>query len=419
MRLVGAFVLFASSILLTGCGGFATSGTASTPTVAPNTTGTVAQNTTSVVAAKCATGTTSASKLTLAVGRAGHTATLLPEGRVLVVDGGQLDLDDLLTSVASLEIFDSSSGESTQINCSMLAREFHTATLLSSGKILIAGGNEFDGYPTWLTPTASAVVYDPTNTSVISETSMAAGRTHHTASLLPDGRVLIVGGASDTDPAAEVYDPSTGKFTVISSITTMRQDHTATVLSSGKVLITGGQLDSGVLSSAEIVDPSTNSSKPAGSMSQPRTGHSATLLPNGTVLIAGGSSTAALAPGGIKGDASLQTAEVYDPATNSFSSPISMQGNHIAHSATLLADGTVLIAGGFKDWVGGVAVFVGYESYATAEIYDPTTNSFRLAPPLATGRFWHSATLMQDGSVLMIGGIGGDTALTSAEFYKQ
>ena len=150
----------------------------------------------------------------LAIGRAGHTATLLPDGSVLVAGAGQLDIDDLLVSFASTEIL-SPSGQVSSAASLTTPREFHTATLLQSGKILITGGNVFSGYPTWLPGTSSAELYDPAVGKSTQISDMSTSRTGHTASLLADGRVLIFGGAVSGLPSAEVYDPAEGNFTVL------------------------------------------------------------------------------------------------------------------------------------------------------------------------------------------------------------
>ena len=185
--------------------------------------------------------------------------------------------------------------------------------------------------------------------------SMAVGRYMHTATQLQDGKVLIVGGAltSTSNPlaAAEIYDPATGAFTRAGAMATAREQHTATLLADGRVLIVGGGTPapgSGGFQAtvtAEIYDPSTGSFSVTGSMAAARTFHTATLLPNGTVLVAGGGSE-------------TSTAEIYNPATGSFSITGGMEIGRSGHTATLLANGSVLVAGG--------GLFVGL---ASAELY--------------------------------------------------
>jgi hypothetical protein len=342
--------------------------------------------------------------------RAAHTATLLPNGKVLVVDGAQLErCCDVLDPIGSAEVFDPSLGSFASTGVPSEMREFHTATLLSNGKVLITGGN----VGAFLTPTSTAELYDPAAGTFVRTGSMAVGRSGHTASLLADGRVLIAGGSPAGAPTAEIYDPGTSTFGATGTLSIARTGHTATVLPSGKVLIIGGQNDTGALKTSEIYDPTTSSFTPTGSMAAPRVGHTATSLPNGKVLVAGGASTQALEPGGF-GGRGVTTAELYDPLTDVFVSTASMATERVFHTATLLPNGALLILGGFIDY----SFSAGYESYNSAEIYDPAAASFTSTAPMSTGRFGHTATLLPDRSVLVTGGIGGDLALSSAEVFK-
>jgi len=350
--------------------------------------------------------------------RAGHTATLLTDGTVLVVDGGQLDIDDLLVSIPSAEIFDPSQGKFSSVGNPCVAREFHTSTLLMNGKVLVTGGTRFSGYPTWLPSTPTAELYDPASRSFTNTGSMQASRTQHTATLLADGRVLIVGGSTSVEALAstEIYDPAAGSFVAAASLASPRTGHTATMLPSGKVLIVGGENGEGALASAELYDPTTNTFSSTGSMTTPRSGHTASLLANGKVLIAGGESTPMFYTGGLLSNtAPLATAELYDPVTGAFLPAGMMTTDRIAHTATLLSNGKVLISGGYGDWESPA----GYQSLSGAEIYDPASGSFTSTDPMNVTRFWHSATLLPDGSVLITGGIGADWTLASAEIYKS
>ena len=360
--------------------------------------------------------------------RGGHSATLLPNGKVLIVNGGQLDIDDLLVPINSAEVFDPSQGTFTATGAPCRTREFHTATLLANGRVLIAGGNNFNGYPTWLVPTATSELYDPATGTFSATGNMSVGRTNHTATLLHDGRVLIAGGSMDDQSAvgittqivasAEIYDPATGTFSRGGDMSSPRSGHTATLLPSGKVLIAGGENAQGALATAELYDPQTNTFVPSGSMSGPRTGHTSTLLPNGKVLVVGGASAAVLSYGVIAPAApSLATAELYDPNTNTFARTGSMHDDRIAHTASLLSDGTVLVTGGFKDYV-AAPTWLGYESLDSAEIYDPATASFSVTGPMSATRFWHTATVLPDSSVLVTGGIGLGLTQVSAEIFK-
>ncbi|MGD0248702.1 MAG: kelch repeat-containing protein, partial [Candidatus Limnocylindrales bacterium] len=203
--------------------------------------------------------------------------------------------------------------------------------------------------------------------------SMAAGRYHHTATLLSDGRVLVAGGYRDPSnvlASAELYDPKTGTFSPTGSMATARADHTATLLSDGRVLIAGGWDGSTYPTSAELYDPKTGTFSPTGSMAAGRYHHTATLLSDGRVLVAGG--------GGSPHLAYPTSAELYDPKTGTFSATGSMATGRVDHTATLLSDGRVLIAGG---WDGSQF----HASDDLAELYDPAPGKFSPTGSMATG----------------------------------
>jgi Bacterial Ig-like domain (group 2)/Galactose oxidase, central domain len=271
------------------------------------------------------------------VGIFGHTATLLPNGKVLLAGGfvnSVWDYGGGGTSSNGASLYDSATGEFSGTGNMTASRGDHTATLLASGKVLIAGGADQDPTGTGL---ASAELYDPSTGTFTQTGSMAVGRFLHTATLLQNGKVLIVGGVltSAAEPAAtaEVYDPATGIFTMTGAMATAREQHTATLLADGRVLIVGGTTSTGATATVEVYDPSTGSFSVTGSMAEARTFHTATLLPTGKVLVAGG------------GDEN-STAEVYDPATGSFSITGGMEIGRSGHTATLLPNGSVLVAGG-------------------------------------------------------------------------
>jgi hypothetical protein len=262
----------------------------------------------------------------------------------------------------------------------------HTATLLSTGQVLVTGGENAAVSGSF----ASAEIFDPGTGKFAAAASMTSARSQHTATLLCDltaascgnHMVLIAGGwgaTPQTQPAvAELFDPSSGTFFPTGSLNQPRFAHTATLLGNGKVLIAGGVSGGSTIASAEVFDPSTGTFKTTGSLTMPRAGHSATLLANGKVLIAGNGN-----PG--------NSAELYDPASGTFTATGSMQVARSGPTATLLADGKVLIAGG--DVTG-----------ATAEIYDPAAGTFATTGSMAVGRTQHAAALLPDGAVLVAGG---------------
>ena len=370
---------------------------------------------TTVTASATVTVTTSSSGFTptgnLAIARGLHTATLLPNKKVLVAYGSNSSAYTNATGyvgLSSIEVYDAGTGAFTEIVGDSGNGTFgHTATLLPNGKVLLAGGFvnsvwDYGGSSSY----NEATLYDSA-TGVFSGTgNMTADRGGHTATLLTNGKVLITGGA-DQDPtgtglaSAELYDPSTGTFTPTGSMAVARFLHTSTLLQSGKVLIVGGALTSTSApdATAEIYDPATGIFTMAHPMPTAREQHTATLLADGSVLIVGG--TTSTGTGDVQPTA---TVEVYDPSTGSFSVAGSMAVARTLHTATLLPSGKVLVAGG------------GDEN-STAEVYDPATGSFSITGGMEIGRSGHTATLLPNGSVLVAGG-GIFAGLASAELYQ-
>jgi hypothetical protein len=304
------------------------------------------------------------------------------------------------------------------------ARADHTATLLPDGRVLVSGGlarttTQYFATPSWLNiinslgrPAAisSAELYDPANGgSWVSAGSMADGRTWHTATPLSDGRVLVSGGydgillSSSALFSAELYDPVSGAWSGTSPMGTARYDHTATLLSDGRVLVSGGSNGNGLPDAgAELYDPATGVWTPTGSMGTARYDHTATLLPDGRVLVSGGSRN---------NGATLASAELYDPATGVWTATGSLATRREHHTATLLPDGRVLVSGGNLDNRG--------TPVGSAELYDPATGVWTPTNfQMAAARTAHTATLLPDGKVLVSGGYDASgNAIASAELY--
>jgi hypothetical protein len=317
--------------------------------------------------------------------RQGHTAILLPNSKVFIAGGRNIS-----TTLKSGELFDPVSSTFAYTSGSMnIERYRHTATLLLSGKVLLVGGQNSQA----INQTAELFTWSDSSYALTAG-AMTVPRDAHTATLLVDGRVLITGGldGSGISATAEIYDPVSSTFSRTADMNVARAFHTAIRLSDGRVLIAGGYNGS-YLNTAEIFDPLTGTFSLTSSMNAERSNYTATLLSDNAVLIAGGTNTSG----------SLNTAEVYDPASELFFyTNNNMTYARSAHTATLLVDDSVdtvdkvLIAGGF-----------GFSSDATdqtpsalssADIFDPSTMEFSKATgALPENSQGHTATLLGGG----------------------
>jgi hypothetical protein len=338
----------------------------------------------------------------MSMDRALHTATMLPNGKVLVAGGAVAGTPG---TTASAEIYDPVAATWTATGNMTTTRQSHVATLLPNGTVLVAGGEggvpPSGGSATPFSVQASAEIYNPVNGGWIATGSMTRPRTFFTLTLLPNGKVLAAGGLDGVDTAngtsAEIYDPVTGQWTATGSMTTARNSHTATLLPNGTVLVTGGtwQVPPDGLSSAEIYDPAAGTWTATGNMTAARNRHTASLLPNGTVLVAGGYNQV----GGTFTE--LASAEIYDPSAGTWTITGSMPTPCYGHTATALLNGTILAAGGCG---------------ASAEIYDPVAATWAVTGSMTVERANHAATLLLNGAVLVTGGNGGIGA--SAEIFS-
>ncbi len=330
----------------------------------------------------------------MAVSRANHTATLLTQGHVLVSAGF-----NQATNTPPAERYDPANGSFVSTGYPLIQRFGHTATRLPDGQVLIAGGIEWTSGLQFME--ASAELYDPVAGLWTSAEPMDTARTGHTATALPNGKVLVTGGRDTLGRSlagAELYDPATGKWHDLPTMHDSRWDHTAVLLPNGKVLVSGGSqatlLGVHTLDSSELFDPVNESWSTTGRMARQRALHTATLLPSGKVLVAGGG-------GAIDG------AELYDAATGSWTATAPLATGRSDHIAVLLPTGQVLVAGGQG----------GSGTLDSTELYNPATSQWTAGQPMLRPRYGHAATLLVNGKLLITAGSDVHDHLSSSELY--
>ncbi|MCP4656095.1 MAG: hypothetical protein GY856_11835 [bacterium] len=359
-------------------------------------------------------------------GRAGHTAALLPDGRVMVV-GGDGDAGDPVTT----EVFDPYTETWSDAGSLSTPRQLHSMTLLPSGQVLLIGGESMYDV------SARCDLYQPGPGDVTPAADLAELRYDLAATVLADGRVLVAGGRhSGYAASVEIYDPETDSWSPAAALATAGKRR-AVLLGDGDVLavdawnaerydvaadvwsLTGPRVLPGELpvlallasnkllavsgEGAEIYDPATDTWTATGDMRVPRCDTTLTPLSSGEVLVAGGHDPSA-SPGTNAGV--LTSVEVYDPVKDTWLDAARMRQPRRRHGAVPLLSGEVLVVGGDD----------GDLHYATAEIYDPLSDAWRLvADVMASPRRYLTATLLGTGQVLVAGGDDGIGPLFSTE----
>ena len=340
-------------------------------------------------------------------GRAEHTATLLADGRVLVA-GGIADSREE-ERLASAELYDPATGTWQATGSMTNPRSWHTATRLPDGRVLVAGGLCDGRYADGCAAKdpsgaqASAEIYDPETGKWTPTGDMTTPRSLPTATLLPNDQVLVAGTELAPDAilaSSELFDPATGAWTATGDMTVARTQQMAALLQDGTVLVAGGfgpvsPTEHGELTSAELYEPGKGTWAATGSMASARSQDPLIVLADGTVLKTGGGD----------GEQMLPSCELYDPSSRTWSPTGSMASARGVLTSTLLADGRVLVAAGF-----GV-------SLASAELYDPATRTWSDAGSFGEGRFEHRAVLLLDGKVLVMGGLLGQDVTSAAALY--
>jgi uncharacterized protein (TIGR03437 family) len=295
----------------------------------------------------------------------------------------------------SPELYDPATGQWSITGSMTTPRSRPVLVRLANGKVLAAGG----------TDETSAEIYNP-DTGVWSATGrLGVGRGTSAGVLLADGRVLVTGGSAS--PSAELYDPATGQWNSAGTMTAIRSggterpdivQHTSTLLPDGRVLVAGGRDNKGALRSAELYDPATGSWTTTGDLITPRFNHTATLLPNGKVLVVSGSRSVGACPE----LAGTELAELYDPATGQWSAASSQTTPRSLYGATLLPNGKVLVVGADNS-----SCF----SLGSSELYDPVTGNWSALGNLKAAAIPLQSVLLANGKVLVVGGNGSGVDL--------
>lgn len=317
---------------------------------------------------------------------------VLADGRVLVVGGSSGPSST--RALATVEIFDPGSNAWSTAASMLQARAYPATVTLADGSVLVVGGSRGG------VPLGSAERYFPDSGTWVSAGSMNAPRTQARATVMRDGRVLVTGGGTEGAPgyrstaAAEIFDPATGTWTPTAPMLSARAFHTATLLPDGEVLVTGGaSIYHGsrgkVASTAEIYDPKSATWRSAARMSVARYHHTAAPLADGRVLVAGGWALTT------NSDPSLATAQIYDPIANTWTATGSMATGRARGRMAALPDGRVLVVAG---------VDPAYRVMATAEIWDPSSGRWQLTGRLGTAVMWPALAVLTDGRVLLAGG---------------
>src|SRR5690348_7544346 len=350
----------------------------------------------------------------MVAGRSDHIALRLLDGRVLVAGGRS----DGRTGLATAELYDPATGTWAATGSMTTGRFAHTAVLLADGRVLVMGGVPFNSSCADPPTATSAELYNPATSTWTRTGNLAFGRASAVAVVLADGRVLVTGGGrcGVIRNQSEIFDPATGTWTTTGSMSVVRRSPAAVRLADGRVLVAGapGAFPFPSLTSAEIYDPASGAWTTTGAMHDPRVWTSDDesaanfLMPlaDGRIFTAGGLNRCSESGCDL---AFLASAEIFDPASGSWSVTGAMATGRYRHQLALLPTGQVLAAGGRS---GGAVL-------GSAEVFDPATGTFSGGGSLATARQDYPATALGDGRVLLSGGQGVAGALRSAELYTS
>jgi hypothetical protein len=346
-------------------------------------------------------------------------------GDVLITGGGAGTLT-AASGLASTERWDFRRMAVTAGPNMTTARALHSTVRLNDGRVLVIGGADQLG-----TVLSSCEIYDPTTNSFTATGSMGTSRILHGASMLADGRVMVAGGTSTLTPdvtaaitgtlqSAEIYNPATGTWSNTQNIGGRRLAPALTLLSNGQVMVSGGvavtiffgiPIGASSTTAVQRWNPTTSGWTNGANMAQGRAGHqyNQVTLNDGRVLMTGGLNVPSLLAATTA--APISGAEVYNPTTNSWQT-VNMPTVRALHSATVLADGRVAACGGAQ---GTLLVPI---SIANVDVFNPATNTWSSAPALTGARASHTANLVPDGTLVLMGGQGATTSLTTIETLR-
>ncbi len=332
----------------------------------------------------------------MAVGRYSHTASNLPDGRILI-SGGALSTSNSGSMTNRAEIYDPVTGVFSPAAPMNVARTSHASVVLADGRVMVIGGTGQVNFSN--TTLSSTEIYDPVSATWSMGPALTAARSGAKAITLADGKVVVISVTGNNTTSTETYDPATGAFTPSGALTIARNGFEVVTLADDRLFVVGGfQLAGGFALPAEIRDPITGQWSISAPLAFGRTSLSATRLQDGRVLVAGGSGNSP----------QPLAAELFDPATGAFSATGSLRVARYGHTAQLLANGSVALFGGTA---------TDNISHDVVEHYSVATGQWRIADYLTEQLRYHTTSLLPNGKVLLAGGYTGPSA--SAQLYNE
>lgn len=340
---------------------------------------------------------------TMRSARDGHTATILANGKILAAGGTNNGV-----VLASAELYNPAAGTWASTGSMNVGRTQARAVVLSNGSVLITGGCVNDCLSA---TTNSAELYNPTAGTFTATGSMVQARAEFAVTLLANGQVLVAGGCAAYDVngcrsvtnKAEIYDPAAGTWKATGALRGARHAMTATLLPSGKVLVAGGATAAmDAINSSEIYDPTAKTWTLGLKMVTARSDYASIMLGTGKVLFMGGENISGV---------SINKAELYNPSTGTFTATGNMTATREEHTAVLLANGNVLVSGGNKK------TLTTQTPLASAELYHPATGTWTATGSMSNARAGHTSTVLHNGNVVNAGGSDAVNELDSAELY--